>query len=589
MSLKKNLSSEGAQSRNNQLKATAYVPQQAQGLQDSQDAVKKQVNIGRSAAIMSIATIVSRLTGFLRTWAMAFALGNTLLSSAYTVANNLPNMLYEMVVGGILVTAFLPVYVRLSRNSGQEEADKYASNIFTISLIFLGAVSVLCTIFSAQVIWTQSFIDSRSSAQASELASYFFKFFAIQIVLYGLSSIVSGLLNAKKDYFWSSVAPIFNNLVTIVTMLAYVPLSHLDEKLALICLGLGTSLGVAAMFIIQVPALKKNGIRLRLRLNLRDPALIETLKIGLPALLVMFSSSLAVSIQNAAALHISESGPSVISYARLWYTLPYSFLAVPISTTLFTELSEMYSDGDLKAFKSTVLVGIKQLWMTMIPFACYLVVFATPLSSLFRVGAFDTQAVKEVSSYLQILAPALPFYALLMYLNKVFSAARKMGTFSLINLAATALQIVACLVLTVGIFSWPGVGLDGTAYGRWVFTVSACLCLIVALRLSLGALGMREALTSALVALILGLLGAFAGAGLMWLLTHYVAPLDGSYLQVVLYLSISGLVSLLVSYGLAIRAGLNEVAFIAALLSKITGRFAGSKALAKRPYGKHFK
>ena len=85
--------------------------------------------VGRSAAMMSALVILSRITGFFRTWGQAFALGVTVVSSCYTVANNLPNQLYELVMGGMLITAFLPVYLSVKHRAGREGANKYASNL----------------------------------------------------------------------------------------------------------------------------------------------------------------------------------------------------------------------------------------------------------------------------------------------------------------------------------------------------------------------------------------------------------------------------------------------------------------------------
>ena len=178
----------------------------------------KASSVGASAALMSVCVLFSRITGFLRTWAMAFALGSSFLSSSYQVANNLPNMLYELVMGGMLVTAFLPVYISVKKKSGTGAGNAYASNLLTLVTIFLGVLSILCMIFPAQVIYTQTFYSDQSS---SALATFFFQYFAIQLVFYGASSIVSGLLNANRDYLWSSIAPVANNVIVIATFLMY--------------------------------------------------------------------------------------------------------------------------------------------------------------------------------------------------------------------------------------------------------------------------------------------------------------------------------------------------------------------------------
>ncbi|MDO5044825.1 MAG: murein biosynthesis integral membrane protein MurJ [Coriobacteriia bacterium] len=534
---------------------------------------ERDISIGRSASIISIATIVSRLTGFIRTWALAFALGNTLLSSAYQVANNLPNMLYEMVMGGILVTAFLPVYMQVKKRLGKEEANTYASNILTITFIFLGIISILATIFAAQMIYTQNFLDSSMSSKTNELATFFFRFFAIQIVLYGASSIVSGILNAERDYLWSSIAPIFNNLVTIITMFVYVALKAISQQLALTALGIGTTLGVFAMLAIQLPALSKNNIRLKFYVNLKDPALKDTLKLGLPALLVMLASSVATSVQNAVSLAIVLSGPSIIYYARLWYTLPYSFLAVPIHTTLFTELSEMYSEGDIVNFKRALIKGTRELFFMLIPFSIFLIVFADPLITLFHIGAFDQKSVHQIALYLQQIAPALSLYAVMMFLNKVFSAMHKMSHFAIINVFATMVQIVFLFVLSFGYFGLPELGMFGTAIARWIFNfVNVVICFYV-LRRMLGLLGLKNTLKTIGKALGFGFVGGLAGWLVLQGLYVLVGTLSGSPLQALAYVSVAGSVSVLVSFGGAALLKLEETAVMRKLLKKVVHKF----------------
>ena len=355
---------------------------------------------------------------------MAFALGSTLLSSSYQVANNLPNQLYELVCGGMIVTAFLPVYVSVKKKLGQRAGNEYASNLLTLVVLLLGAVSLLCMLFPSAVIYTQSFYSDQSQMATSV---FFFQFFAIQIVFYGCSAIVSGLLNASRDYLWSSIAPVANNLIVIVTFLAYSFVAPYDQQLALYIIAIGNPAGVFIQMAIQLPALKRNGIRIRPRVNLRDPALRETLGIGVPAVLVMLCSFAIVSVQNAASYNFADNGPSILAYARLWFTLPYSFLAVPITTAMFTELSDMQAEGNTEGVKRGIVSGTNQILFFMIPFAMYLAVFSMPLVTLYHAGAFTMENVSAIATYLAVWAVALPLYGVNTYLQKTFSSLRQYG------------------------------------------------------------------------------------------------------------------------------------------------------------------
>ncbi len=365
---------------------TGMTPEEA----DVKDREEQVASVGRSAMLMSSLVIVSRITGFVRTWAQAFALGATVLASCYAVANNLPTQIYEIVTAGMLVTAFLPVYMSVKKRLGTDAASDYVSNLTSIVLVITLAVTLLSIAFAAQIVWTQSF--SAAEEFDASLAVWFFRFFAIEIVLYALSTIFSGVVNAERDYLWSSLAPIFYNLCTIASFLIYVVLADTNPVLGLVILGIGNPLGVFMQMALQIPSMYRHGVRLRFRIDLKDPALKDTLKIGVPSIVILITSFVTASIQVNAALGFTAVGAAVADYAHPWYTLPYAVLCVPIMTTLFTELSDEFAQGRIDAFCSTVSLGASQILFFLIPFALYLMVFSTPLISVFGTR-FSSEAI----------------------------------------------------------------------------------------------------------------------------------------------------------------------------------------------------
>lgn len=525
----------------------------------------REAQVGRSAALMSALVIVSRLTGFFRTWGQAYALGVTVTASCYSVANNLPNQLYEIVVGGMLVTAFLPVYLSVKKRLGREGANAYTSNLVTIVLILMGAVCALGFVFASQVVWTQSF--SASSDFDSELAVYFFRFFVIEVVLYALSSILSGVLNAERDYFWSSAAPIFNNFVTTASFLAYAWLVGSDPQLALVLLALGNPLGVAVQVLMQVPSLSRHGIRIRLHLDLHDPAIKETLSIGVPSLVVMLCSFETVSVMTSSSLSATAAGASVSYYARLWYTLPYAILAVPITTAMFTELSDYVARGDMDAYRRGVSVGTSRILFFMVPFTLYLVAFARPLVVLLAAGKFSASDIDMTASYLRALSVSLAPYAVVMYLQKVCSSLRRMGLYASAHVVAAAIQTVICLALT------PAFGLNVVAWSSAVYMVAVLAVTFWNLRRTIGGLGIRGMLATALRSLALGLAGAAAGWGVMRGLSAAAPSLVAGGVRGALVLVVAGgIPSLVVTYGLAAALRLPEMSAVNAILGRLLRR-----------------
>ena len=511
--------------------------------------------VGRSAGLMTVLTIVSRVTGFIRTWAMAAAIGMSLLSSSYQVANNLPNMLYELVMGGMLVTAFLPVYMGVRREQGREASNEYVGNLLGILLLLLGGISVLGTVFAPGSIWTQSFLSGDGGSM--DTAAFMFRFFAIQILFYGLGSVFSGVLNAHRDYFWSTFAPVLNNVIVIASFMGFDPVSaQFGEHAGVILISLGTTLGVFVQMACQIPALGKHGVHPHIHIDFKDPALRQTITLGIPTLLATVCMFVSTSITNAAALVVQpETGPSVIAYARLWYTLPYALIAASLSTALYTELSHDAQEQDYDSVRTGISSGVAQMLFFLIPFALYLIVFARPLNMIYCAGKFDESGVALVSEFLIYLALSLPLYGVVVLMQKSFSALLDMKPYSRYCLYSAIGQAGSVLLFGVVL----GYGMPAIALSYVVDYVILVGCSLWWLRRRLQGLQVKSILHGCFFGLLLGGLGAAAGAGVLWALENYVGALGGSILITLGYVCIAGMASLAVTFGLAIVFKMPEV------------------------------
>lgn len=519
--------------------------------------------VGRNTAMMSVLVIISRLTGFVRTWGQAFALGTTLLSSCYTVANNLPNQLYELVVGGMLVTAFLPVYLDVRERKGRKGANDYISNLLSILLVILGICFVLCLVFAAPLIWVQS--AGTDQSQMTDGVTLF-RFFSIEVVLYCLSSVASGVLNAERDYFWSNAAPIFNNVITISSFLLYALLRTSNPGVAFLALALGNPLGVAVQVIMQLPCLRRHGVRLKFGINPHDPALLETLSIGAPTLIVTVCSFVTTSVMTSMSLvAVPEQGSSIQYYARLWYTLPYAVFAVPITVALFTEMSESFAKGRLGRFAKQVSSGMGQVMFVLIPFALFLIVFSRPLMSLLRIGQFGAESASLTAAYLSTLSLALPFYGLSTFFQKVFSSMRRMVLFALSNIVASVAQVVFTVTLT------PMLGIHAVSLGSVLYMVLLDVISLVQVSRAVDGIEVRSLLVSSARALGLGVLGAAVGGAIACVLGGLRSSLTVGRALVVLVCG--GLPAVLVTFGLAVKLNMPEASFVSGIVNRLVARF----------------
>lgn len=534
---------------------------------------------GRSAGMMTVLILVSRLTGFVRTWAMGAALGLSLLSSSYQIAYNLPSMLYELVIGGMLITAFLPVYLEVRRERGVEASNDYVGNLLGILLVVLGIASIAATIGAPAVIWTQSFMSA--DAGQMDTAVYLFRFFAIEILFFGLGSVFSGVLNAHRDYFWSNFAPVLNNLVVIASFAAFYVMDeilHVPAFYSVTTLAVGTTLGVFIQMACQIPALAKHGVRPRIHVDFHDPNLRKTLSLGIPTLAATICAFVTASVQNAAALSVQpETGASVVAYSRLWYTLPYALFAVPITTALYTELARDAARHDDDAVCTGVARGIAQMLFILIPFALYLIVFSEPLNMVYCVGKFDLEGVALVSEYLCWLAPALPIYGVCVLLQKSCSALMDMKPYAFSTVLGALALVGVCMVGGVTL----GGGMPVIAFATSAFYVVAIVITLAWMRKRLHGLQLGTMARGLFFGIVFGGLGAAAGWGTLQLLQMVLGPMvietagglvAAPILKTVAYIAVAGLVAMAVTFIPGVVLKLPEAGMFTSILRRFSRR-----------------
>lgn len=519
---------------------------------------------------MSISTTLSRVTGFVRTWATAYALGVTALAASYGVANNIPNMIYELVAGGIISSLFIPIFLEWWGDKSREDAWRFASSLFNLTTLILSVVAVLGTVYAEAFVRTQTF---RISPDDAALATYFFRFFAVQVVFYGAGSIISAVLNSQRRYFWPTIGPVFNNLVVIVTLLGfYVPFRETNPELARIGLAVGTSLGVLAMFAVQLPSLLRLKPAYTLRIDFKHPGMRRLGKMAVPTVLYVVTNLIAVSFRNAYAFEVSPEGPATLMYAWMFYQLPYGIFAVALATAIFTELSDQAGRNDWSSFKLTFGRGLRITGVLMLPMAAMLVTLATPLTTLYRAGRFTAEDIPVVAEVLVWWGVALFFFAMFMFLIRTFYSMQDTKTPMLVNGAATVVQVSLYATLTVGIGSWKGLGLRGIPISDAVFASISLVALLFVLRRRIGAFDMRGVVSILARMLVASTAGAAVVVGLLYATRGLSDARAGFLVQ----LAIAGSLGLGVTYGIAALLRVPEIPEGVALIRRgivgLTGR-----------------
>ena len=525
----------------------------------------KDKNLGRSAGIISFASAISRFTGLISILVVAYAFGALdYLQDSYNLAKVMPNMLFELIAGGVLTSIFIPVLIERILDN-RKDSWRLISNVVNITTLFLVAVAALGTIFSYYLVRAQTFLVSTEAVEVSNV-DFFFKFFIWQIVFYGLTAIFNGVLQAHRRFAVPAYAPIFNNLVVIATVLfVVVPLRETNPRLAMIALAAGTTLGIVAMAFIQVPALLRIGWRHHFIIDFRDPAIKKLGFLALPVIVYVASNQIGLTVANALAWRY-EGGITSFMYAWRFFQMPFGLLAVSISTVLFPGLSEHSVASNMDGFKRTLALAVRATAFVMVPISVYFFVLSGPTIGLFEFS-FGVDGAAQISAVFSLFIVGIVPFSLFMLLNRVFYALHDSTTPMKVNAVGVPLNIALNFTL-VGSLGVPGLALAHSL--TYLFTMSL---MFTALRRRIGSLGGRELLRSVAK---FTLISAPVGV-IMFLLNGWLVRFDWPAVEVgrAVVLALAGLVGGAAYLGLSAAADLDEVGFVRSLAGGLRGRTAG--------------
>jgi len=476
----------------------------------------------RNTIVMSTGTAISRLTGFLRLSAMAFAIGitETRLADAYNVANITPNILYELALGGILTSVVVPVVVEWMQARGREVAWDVVRRLFTIAIVVLSAIALLGIVLAPWIVdlYTVGYPDAQREA-VHGLATFFLRWFMPQVVFYGIGAVAAGLLNAHRRFAAPMFAPIANNVIVIVTFLIFAAMpgpaegSHeLATGAQQLVLAIGTTLGVVAMTGALWPSVRATGFRFRWLGGIRDEAIVRIGRLATWVVVYVVANQLGYLV-----IVILAGGPTggYSSYAAAFilFQLPHAIFAVSILTALLPAMSSRWAAEDLDGYKALLSQGIRATATILIPAALGYLVLAKPIVRLLLEHGETTAVSAElVSEVLFAFAIGLFAFSAFQFLLRASYAMQDTRTPALVNVAAVTVNVLVDLFF----FFVLDLGVPGLALGHAVSYWFASTVLLLLIRRRIGPIGGRRILASLVRILVAGL----ATAAVAWLVAE---------------------------------------------------------------------
>jgi putative peptidoglycan lipid II flippase len=410
-----------------------------------------------SSRTMAIASLASRLTGFVRSILIVAALGTGAVGDAYNGGNNLPNMVYELLLGGVLSSVLIPLLVKAEAED-DDEGLAYTQRLLSIAVAALAAMTLVVTAAAPWI--AAAFVPAGSQRN---LTSIFATLLLPEIFFYGLGAIFMAVLNIKHVYGPGAWSPLLNNLVLIVTVAVFWimpgPATLSPATITtpqVVVLGTGTTLGIAAQALVLVPYLRRSGFVWRWRFRARPGERGRLKEIGSLALWVLgyvVVSQIGVSVIQKVGF--ADGGFTVFTFADLLFQMPYGILVVSLLTAIMPRLSRAAVRGDSAAVVGDLGFAARLSAVALIPVTAGLIALGPVFGvTLFAHGETSVAGSHLIGSALAWSAFGLFPFALVMLQLRVFYAMRDGRTPTLINALMVATKVVLVLV-TNAVFAAP--------------------------------------------------------------------------------------------------------------------------------------
>ena len=454
--------------------------------------------LARSAGLIGIATMASRILGVVREIVLAglFGASATPAMDAYNVAFRVPNLVRDLFAEGAMTAAFVPTFTRTLNSRGREAAWRLGNLVINALLLVTGVIVILAIVFAEPITRAIASADLvgdvlralgitvRAAAPQGfasvpgklELTTALTRDMMPFLTTVAVAVAVMGMLNALHRFFLPALSPAMFNVATIVCAFVLVPIMPMVGLPEIAAIAIATVLGGIGQIAIQWPALRKEGFRYQPILSFRDPDVREILRLMGPGTLGLAAVQINVLVNTSLATTEPQGAVSWLQYAfRLMY-LPIGLFGVSIATAALPDLSRHAADADRSAMRKTISAGLRLMLMLNVPATIGLIVLAQPIIELLlQYGRFTSHDTAATAAALMFYSPGLIGYSAVKIASPSFYSLGDSRTPATVSI----LSILMNLVLNVILVRW--MGYRGLALGTAIaalFNASTLLYLL---------------------------------------------------------------------------------------------------------------
>jgi putative peptidoglycan lipid II flippase len=426
--------------------------------------------LARSAGLIGVATMASRLLGVAREIVLAriFGASATPAMDAFNVAFRVPNLVRDLFAEGAMTAAFVPTFTRTLQARGREAAWRLGNLVINALLIVTGVIVVVGIVFADPITRTiASGVEFASVPGKLELTTQLTRMMMPFLTTVAVAVAVMGMLNALHRFFLPAISPAMFNVATILCAFLLVPLMPSVGLPPIAGIAIATVLGGIGQIAVQWPALRKEGFRYRPILDFRDPDVREILRLMGPGTLGLAAVQINVLVNTSLATTEPQGAVSWLQYAfRLMY-LPIGLFGVSIATAALPDLSRHAAAADRDAMRRTISTGLRMMLMLNVPATIGLIVLAQPIIELLlEYGRFTPHDTTSTAAALMFYSPGLLGYSAVKIASPSFYSMGDSRTPATVSVASIGVNLVLNIML-VQIMGYRGLAL-GTAIAALV-------------------------------------------------------------------------------------------------------------------------
>ncbi|MCP4358704.1 MAG: murein biosynthesis integral membrane protein MurJ [Chloroflexi bacterium] len=443
----------------------------------------------QSSVIVIFLFGLGKITGLIRIRLVAAEFGTSPAFDAFTAANQLPELFFTLIAGGALAAAFIPVYSGYLTGRGEQKAAQLANTVLTLVLLVLGSICLVAAIFApwiSSILLVPDFLPAQQQLTADLMRTIL-----IQTTLFGISGVLSSILNAHQHFALPALAPLALDIGYMVGLFIFVP------QMGVMGLAWGTVIGAVLHILIQLPALVKYKYRYRPALAMQMKGVREIIRLMGPRIITLGVIQLADLFIIRLTSGLASGSTSGYFYGYSLMQFPETLFGTAVAIVVFPTLAEMFNAGDMEGLKRTAVNALRIIWFLTIPTAALLVLLGQPVITVFLEGAaFDAASTRLVYSVLLVFSIRVVSEATVEIVARLFYARH--------NTKTPMLTYVGWLIINVGLayLLVGSMGIVGLALASTIAFTFLAAVLYLLNRRALGGLGERELAATAVRAII---------------------------------------------------------------------------------------